>query len=345
MIPPMAAQCPLCHEMLQDPREACPSCGSKLAAESLKVHARNTGPPPEGYEARASQGDPFEIAPRGERLIDADLGEIAMPARIVASATGVARRGEPEGPLIDLAEVDRIASFGPPPAHWYKAPEYVRRVKARVAVLQGELADAEKRAAQAKGALDDELLVIGLRGIAWMRTTMRPSRGSTLKTLDRISKRESELKAVDPTVVQNAEAARDALVPVLEKIVDARRASPSALEALVQERDRIERAVRIPAKSLDPRIDRARTEFRAACADFARFILDDTANYGEDFTEARAKVTRLREAAEAAEQRCILQRAATDAYDSGAVALGKAVVIGAIAAAVIVVVGAILALV
>src|SRR5262245_18565431 len=99
----MAAKCPLCDAVLDDPREACPSCGSTLASESLKLQ-------PE-YERRPSRPESFEgAAPRGELLIDADLGEVNAPAPVIASAAGIARMDEaPKGPYIDRAEVERLA--------------------------------------------------------------------------------------------------------------------------------------------------------------------------------------------------------------------------------------------
>jgi hypothetical protein len=343
----MVAQCPLCHEVRDDPREACPSCGSKLAAEALKLHERDTTPLPLDYRRYFSHPSAFEVAgPRGELVIEADLGEVYAPSPVIASTAGIARMSdELMGRYVDPTAVERLADFGPRPAHWYDAPKYAQQVRARLVTLEVELKGAEKRADLGRTALDDALVTTGLRGIAWMKTTMRPARNSYLKTIDNLTKRENELKAVDATVVQNTETAREALVDVLEKINGARRANAGGVDALAQERDTIERSVRVPAKSLDPTIERARGDFRTACTDFARFILDDRAVFGVDFDDLRASIARLREVADAAELRLQMHGAALDAFDHGAVALGKGVVIVAIVLAVVAVAGGVAALV
>jgi hypothetical protein len=293
-------------------------------------------------------------------MFEADIGEVTAAPRVIASATGVARNAEPEGPYVDPAAIDRLGRFGPVPDRWYKTPEYARRVRARLAALEAEVKDAEKRAASARSAFDDAMVATGLRGFAWMKTTYRPTRGSYLKTLDRLGKRENDLRAVDAQVAQEAESARTSLVAALEKLGDLRadlvaaRAQGNAAKvaelerALAEagkERDAVERMIRVPAKSLDAKVEKARADFRAACSDFARFILDDPENFGEEFAEPRVRVEQLRASADAAEVGLLTHRAATTAFDQDAVNMGKGVMIAAIALGVIAVIGGIIALV
>jgi hypothetical protein len=260
------------------------------------------------------------------------------------------RRSEPEAPAIDPEEVRALARFGPSPEHWWEAPAYARRVGARVLALREDLARAEERAAAAKTALEEAFVQVGQLGIAWMRTSSRPSRGSYLKTLDRLSKRENELKAVDAQVYQEGESLRAKLAELMQKTEDLKRKlatdpkKAEELSRLREEREKIERTMKIPARSLDPKVERARADFRAACADFGQFILDDTANFGDEFDERRGRVGGLRSALDAAEKKLFLQHVALDAFDHRAVALGKGVMIGAIAAGVLVVVGGVAAI-
>ena len=390
----MAAQCPLCRATLDNPREPCPSCGSRIVADATKQSERDTAPPPPNYERQASQNDPLEIAPQKappiafarkksrEQMLEADFaaplnleldrsstnaaagvgadasGEVGVDKRNIAAAATRLKPGAEDRWQLDPAEVNAVAKYGPTPARWWDTPGYMRRVRARQAELEAQEGPVAEAYETAKTALEDALVAIGQRAIAEVRGMAKASRGSYLKTMDRLVKREAELKLVDAAVFDASERHRDTMHAVFEKIEEkkaelakARASAPAtaaAIEAelatLHEERDAAERAVKIPAKSLDPEVSRARADFRATCADFAMFVLDDRKNFGEDFDNARARVARLRLVAEAAEKKILIHRAAINAFDEHAMATGMRVLAAMAALAVVGIVGLVFAL-
>ena len=179
-----------------------------------------------------------------------------------------------------------------------------------------------------------------------------------MKTLDRLAKREAALKSVDAALFGDSEGQRAVLQGLFEKIQLGRKEIEAArtgsldtvkglqlkLLALQQERDSVERAVRVPARSLDPGVAQARADFRATCADFAQFVLDDRANFGEDYEEPRARIARLRNEVLISEKQLLVHRAASNAFDDKAMATGMRVTAGVISVAVLSLVGLFLAL-
>ncbi len=275
----------------------------------------------------------------------------SVSARVAAIAVPIMRGPMPTGPDLDPVEVRMVARFGAAPESWWTTPSYVRHVRARQTELVAEKTAAEDQYFAAKGALDDALVSIGQRAIAEVRNTSK-ARGSFLKTLDRLAKREAELKAVDPAAIEESERQREQLLSLYERIEMAKVKLASAktkeltaeLASLQQERDAAERAARTPAMARDPEVERARGAFRLTCADFAQMVLDDRTAFGEEYEEPRARVARLRNACDAAEKKVLLHRAARDAFDEKALATGLRVMYGAIGLAVLSLVVLVLAL-
>ncbi len=282
--------------------------------------------------------------------LELDMGssERASPEpasiRVAAAAAAPLARGPaPATPQLDPIEIRMVARFGATPDSWWATPSYVRLVRARQVELAKELTIAEQHYVAAKAALDDALVSIGQRAIAEVRNTVKGSRGSYLKTLDRLAKRETELKAIDTAVYEESEKHRDTMRTLFERI-EATKTKLAAskgkdltadLAALQQERDATERAMKMPTKSLDPEVERVRREFRATCADFAQFVLDDRANFSDDYEEPRARIARLRNAVDAEEKKVLLHDAASNAFDEKAMATGIRVMYGGIGLAVL----------
>jgi hypothetical protein len=264
------------------------------------------------------------------------------PSRVATAAAVDTRASLASVPDLDRVEVRMVARFGMVPESWLGTPGYVRHVRARQVELEKELRSADEEFLVSKTALDDGLIAVGQRALSEVRGTQK-ARGSYLKSLDRLAKREAELKIVDKAGFEESERQRGELQALFERIEAVKRKLEATktkelaaeLTALQQEREVVEKAVKVPSRSQDPEVEQARKVFRAACADFASFVLEDRANFGEDYEEARARVARLKLACDAAEKKVLLLQAAQTAYDASALATGVRVTYGAVGLAIL----------
>ena len=285
--------------------------------------------------------------------LEVDMGRgaaragVAEPATTRAPAAAIVpvRGGlAPLTPELDPVEIRMVARFGVAPEAWWATPSYVRSVRARQAELVKEITTAEDQYLTAKGALDDALVSIGQRAIAEVRNTARGARGQYQKAMDRVVKRDNELKSADAALYAESEKHRETMRDLFDRIEETKKKLAAAardkdvsaeLASLQQERDATERALKMPARSADGGVERARTDFRAMCADFATLVLEDRATFSEDYEEPRARVARLRNTLEAAEMKIHLLRAAPSAFDEKAMATGIRVMYGGIGLAVL----------
>jgi hypothetical protein len=76
--------------------------------------------------------------------------------------------------------------------------------------------------------------------------------------------------------------------------------------------------------------EHARGDYRTTCADFGRFVVDDTANFGPEFDAARKEIVRLSTAREAPKKELAVYEAALTTYDRVALEQGQKVVILAV---------------
>ncbi len=309
-------------------------------------------------------------------------GSMRPDARGVGAALGVDRAmlSRPPPPAnVDNVEAKMLANFGPVPTALWEFPGYSRRVKSRLAELNAAIATRDGRAQKAKKELDDASVSLARRGITACNMLSRQARAPYIATLEQIAKRESHLRDVDQALAaqmkehqQKVEALEKRIQEQHVELQSARReeraaggddpnakATPaltaarkkvqeneSKLQILRQERSALEQQAKEWRSVSSPAVDEARKEYASICADLAQFIIDDRANFGAEFDDARARIAKMRETFATADKELTLYKAAASSYDAAAAAKGRSIMLGAIVAAVlfVVLIGAILAL-
>lgn len=93
------------------------------------------------------------------------------------------------------------------------------------------------------------------------------------------------------------------------------------------------------AAPLSPKAAAVRKDYLLVCADFARFVMDDTTTFGDDFDEPRGEVIRLTAERENAQKALELHRAALQTFDAEAVQRGNMLVIGGVVLAALLLLG------
>jgi eukaryotic-like serine/threonine-protein kinase len=322
--PPRPSHAP--HSLVADKTEAMPNSATQAMARERVL---------EGGDAHAATIE-LDVEPGRSMTVGAQ--------NVVASAAPISRSA-PVARSLDHVDVRVLARFGASPEHWYETPGYVRRVRARRRELAEELRTAEQHHHAARVAYEDLLVATARRAAVEIASMARPPRASYLKGIERIAKREAELTAMDAAALAAASRQRSTVRAIQERVDDARRRAEAArassgaqvneleaqLGALEVELGVVQSAVDGPAPQRDPAIDDVRSTFRATCIDFAVFVLQDAATFGEEYAESRERAGLLEHAAGRAEQKVTMYRAALEAYDRDAVDLGKRVTAVALA--------------
>jgi hypothetical protein len=357
--------CTNCGRPLEVTAGKCRNCGANAPTAAAPPPPRVSGAPSREVtlEVADDGADKLELdlgsAPASLRP------RFEAPASLrpvqVASAAPI-ERGPPK-PIIDPMEARLLAKFGPPPEKLWETPAYRRNVRARLAELEPQFKAREKRWNELSRELEDALVGLAQRGVASTRVFTRGERAAYVHTLERLQLRERELAAVDGAASAATEEARRKLTLVDQRVEEVHRenralraeeerlaedpkaAGPkleetrkkieeirATLDVARKERAAIEAEIKAIPQRNDPATDKARADYRAVCADFAQFVIDDPVHFGEEFNEARERIRKLREVAGHVEREYLLYKAATEAFDPDAFASGAKVVYAAIAA-------------
>ncbi len=340
--------CPRCSTPLPAPGSPCPRCAESSA--------------PLGETARQIVYEPDPESPAIALELDLQKKPAAVVAAAPIMATGTVERKRAR-PAADPLEARLLGGFGLAPQKIWETPAYARRVKARTAEL--EVAVAERRGAveRAEAALDDALIRVATRGAEAASKATRAARAPYERTIERLRSAAQELKALEGDRRAEAEAQNERLAEIDRRAAEFKRELDLALNELrklgeratpedrrraddarakfaiaTEGRDAIVSRLEVAAP-LSPKAAAVRKEYLLVCADFARFVMDDTATFAEDFDEARGEVIRLTAERENAQKALELHRAALLTFDAEAVQRGNMLVIGGVVLAVLFVAG------
>jgi hypothetical protein len=281
----------------------------------------------------------------------------------------------PIAPVVDTMEARLLAKYPQAPTKLWEYPGYAKAVKERLAELETQAAQKRTKAEDAKAQLDAALVGIARRAVTLCEGLNRAAKQPYAPTLAHLASQEAQLRAVDGERMAKVDATHERALAIAKRLrpaendlerarTEERQASAgleggpksasaaqakvieaahkkvleaqAAVTILREERSKLEAEAKSIATSHDPAAEAARADYNAICADFAQFAMDDTVNFGEEFSADRVTVTNLREVAERADKDAALYRAAADSYDRDAVAKGRTVVIGAAAAGAVV---------
>jgi hypothetical protein len=305
----------------------------------------------------------LDIKPSPSGVPPPVTGRGSFAPAAVASAIPVIRSQAP--PPVDPLEARLAGKFGPSPEHWWETIGYARRTRARLRELEGEVERRRERNERSRRALEDALVAIAVRGIAVAATLPKHLRAPYVATIDRIKAAEATLRKLDAAAAAEMDthsqkvAALDARLTEFEQHLAQAQQEERDAARLVPSPARDERTSRIKLRLEEVRhkiavareertalaswqpvarsaaAEQARTEYRATCADFGRFVVDDTANFGPEFDAARKETVRLGTARELPKKELAVYEAALSTYDQKAVEQGQKLMILAVVVGVV----------